>query len=285
MGRYEMDRTRLFRAINAFVVYIFLAGVMIFVLYPLVYIVAAAFSPGNNIASMSIIPFGNGFTLDHFRTLFTSTDYPRWFLNTLQVAVATSALTIVVASLGAYAFSRFKFMFKKSLMMSLLVLQIFPSFIGMIAIYVILFRLGLLDNLWGLVLVYLAGFIPFNTWLVKSYMDSIPKSLDEAARIDGASHFRVWWKIILPVAKPILTFLGVTSFTGPWMDFIFPRMVLRSPETWTLARGLFSFVTDRKNEYTTFAAGSLLIAIPFIIFFVITQKMLVTSLGAAAVKE
>ena len=271
--------------VNKIVVYLFLLIVSFFVLYPLVYVIAAAFSPGTSIASMSIVPFGDGFTLDHFKKLFFNTNYPKWFWNTFRVALGTSACTLVVASLGAYVFSRFRFSFKKHLMMSLLILQIFPSFVGMVAIYVILLRINGLDTLWGLVLVYLAGNIPFNTWLVKSYLDSIPKSLDEAARIDGASHFRVYWRIILPVAKPILTFLAVTSFTGPWMDYIFPKMVMRSPENMTLALGLFSFVTDRKNEYTSFAAGSILIAIPFIFFFVMTQKMLVTSLGAAAVKE
>ena len=169
--------------------------------------------------------------------------------------------------------------------MSLLILQIFPSFVGMVAIYVILYRIGGLDTLWGLVLVYTAGNIPYNTWMVKNYMDTISKNLDEAARIDGASHFRVFTTITLPVARPIITFLGITSFTAPWMDYIFPKMVLRSVEKQTLALGLFSFVSDKKNEFTTFSAGALIVAIPFVIFFLITQKTLITSFGSAAVKE
>jgi arabinogalactan oligomer/maltooligosaccharide transport system permease protein len=150
---------------------------------------------------------------------------------------------------------------------------------------VILLRIGGLDTLWGLVLVYVAGNIPYNTWMVKSYMDTVSKNLDEAARIDGASHFRIYSTIILPVTKPILVFLGISSFTGPWMDFIFPKMVLRSPEKQTLALGLFSFVSDKKNEFTNFAAGSLIIAIPFIIFFLFTQKSMMMSMGSGAVKE
>ena len=105
-------------------------------------------------------------------------------------------------------------------------------------------------------MVYVAGNIPYNVWMVKSYIDTIPRSLDEAARIDGASHFRIWATIVMPVAKPIITFLGITTFTGPWMDFVFPKMVLRSVNKQTLALGLFSFVTDKKNDFTTFAAGS-----------------------------
>ena len=264
---------------------LFFILISITVIYPLVYVVSGAFGPGNNIADIDIKPFSKGFTLEHFIYLFTETDYGHWFMNTLKISVATSVLTLFVTALSAYVFSRFRFTLKRSLMMALLVLQVFPSFVGMIAIYVILHRIGGLDTLWGLVLVYVAGNIPYNTWMVKSYIDTIPKSLDEAARIDGASHFRIWATIVMPVAKPILVFLGITSFTGPWMDFIFPKMVLRSVEKQTLALGLFSFVTDNKNDFTTFAAGALIIAVPFVIFFIFTQKAMMMSMGAAAVKE
>lgn len=273
------------RKISEVFVWIFLIGTSLFVLYPLVYVVSAAFSPESTIAALSIVPFGGGVTLERFIYLFEKTEYIRWFLNTFIVAVFTCLGTVMVSSLSAYVFSRFKFTFKKSMMMALLILQIFPSFVGMVAIYVILLRINGLDTLWGLILVYLAGNIPYNVWMVKSYMDTIPRSLDEAARIDGASHFRIFFSIVLPVSKPIIVFLGITSFTAPWMDYIFPKLVLRSPQMQTLALGLFGFVTDKKNMFTTFAAGSVLVAIPFIIFFVITQKMLITSLGGAAVKE
>lgn len=273
------------RRTNLTIVLLFLTIISFAVLYPLLYVLSAAFSPGSSIASLSIIPFGDGVTVKHFTHLFENTNYVIWFKNTLIVAASTSICTIGISSLGAYVFSRFHFTMKKSLMLTMLVLQIFPSFVGMIAIYVILLRIGGFDTLWGLVLVYLAGNIPYNTWMVKSYMDTIPRSLDESARIDGANHFRIFLSIIMPIAKPIIIFLGIASFTAPWMDFIFPKMVLRSAEKQTLALGLFSFVTDKKNEFTNFAAGAVLIAIPFIIFFVITQKAMVTSLGGAAVKE
>jgi arabinogalactan oligomer/maltooligosaccharide transport system permease protein len=271
--------------VNKTVVTFIFCVISFIVLYPLVYVVSAAFSPGTGIASVHLIPFGGGFTVKHFAHLFFASEYGKWFLNTLIVATGTSALTVLVASLGAYVFSRFRFTFKKSLLMSYLILQIFPSFVGMVAIYVILLRIGGLDTLWGLMLVYLAGNIPYNTWLVKNYMDTVSKNLDEAARIDGAGHFRIYATIIMPVAKPIITFLGITSFTAPWMDYIFPKMVLRSPERQTLALGLFSFVTDKKNEFTNFAAGSLIVAVPFVIFFILTQKIMITSFGGAAVKE
>lgn len=271
--------------VNTIIVLVFLTISSLLVLYPLVYVVSAAFSPGNSIASLNIIPFGDGVTLEHFKHLFKNTNYPIWFRNTFIIALSTCICTVLLASLSAYVFSRFRFTLKKSMMMAMLILQIFPSFVGMVAIYVILLRIGGLDTLWGLVLVYLAGNIPYNTWLVKGYIDTIPRSLDEAAIIDGASHFTAYRRIIMPIARPILIFLAITSFAAPWMDFIFPKLVLRSAHKQTLALGLFSFVTDKKNEFTNFAAGSLLVAIPFIIFFVASQNLLVTSLGASAVKE
>ena len=216
---------------------------------------------------------------------YQKTDFPLWFRNTLIVAVATTVSTVFICALSAYVFSRFRFVFKKSLMMSLLILQIFPSFVGMVAIYVILLRIGGLNTLWGLVLVYLAGNIPYNTWMVKSYMDTVSKSLDEAARIDGAGHFQIFAKVILPVSRPIIVLLTITSFIAPWMDFIFPKLVLRSSNVQTIAQGLFGFVTEKKNMFATFSAGSLIIAIPFIIYFIVTQKTLITSLSGAAVKE
>ena len=281
----DLSSNKTTELVNKGVIYFIFIIISFLVIYPLVYVVSGSFAPGNSVASMSIVPFADGFTLKHFKHLLKNTHYVQWFFNTLYIAFFTSVLTVITASLSAYVFSRFKFAFKKSMMMALLILQIFPSFVGMIAIYVILLRIGGLDTLWGLVLVYTAGNIPYNTWLVKNYMDTVSKNLDEAARIDGASNFRTFVQIILPITRPIITFLALTSFIGPWMDYIFPRMVLRSPEKQTLALGLFSFVTDKKNEFTTFASGSLIVVIPFVIFFLLTQKTMITSFGGAAVKE
>jgi len=266
-------------------VYVGCIMLSIVVIWPILFTVSSAVSPGRSAAALSPYPFASGFTWDNFSYLFTETLYPRWFLNSFLIAATTAVGTLVFASLAAYVFSRFRFLFKGSLLTSMIVLQIFPSFVGMIAIYVILMRIGALDTLWGLVLVYLAGNLPYSIWLVKSYLDTIPRGLDEAARIDGASHFRIYATIILPIAKPILIFLSVTTFAAPWMDFIFPKLVLRSPEQQTLALGLISFVSEKNSDFTTFAAGAIIVAIPFMIFFLFTQKSLITSLATGALKE
>ena len=148
---------KVIKKINLAFVLLFLIGTSLFVIYPLMYVVSGAFAPGNSIATLSIIPFGDGITFKHFEELFTKTNYGKWFQNTLYVAVCTSLATVIVASLGAYVFSRFQFTMKKSMMMTMLILQIFPSFVGMVAIYVILLRIGGLDTLWGLILVYLSS--------------------------------------------------------------------------------------------------------------------------------
>ena len=274
------------KTINKIIIYTYLLVTVLIVLYPLVYLVSSAFTPGRTIADMPIIPFSDGFTTQHFVELFTQTDYLLWFRNSFIIAMGTSLSTVVVCTLAAYTFSRFKFTLKKSLMLMLLVLQVFPSILGMVAITVLLWRIGGLNTLWGLVLVYVAGNVPFNTWLVKSYMDNIPISLDEAARIDGASSFRIFVSIIFPQARPIVTFLAIASFTAPWMDFIIPTLVLRTADRLTLPLGLLRFVAERTaQDFTRFAAGSLLVAVPFIIYFIIMQKSIVTSLGGAGVKE
>lgn len=265
-------------------VYIVLVLISLFVLYPLVYVIAAAFTPGDAIENVGVVPFENGFTLEHFSFLIKETDYLLWFKNTLIIAVGTAVLTILVCSMSAYIFSRIKFPGRKHMLISFLVLQVFPSFVGMIAMYVILWRIGGLNTLWGMILIYTAGNIPYNTWMVKNYIDTTPKALDEAARIDGANTFQLFFRVTLPTIKPIITFLAITTFAGPWMDFIFPQMVLRSSNKQTLALGLYTFVTDKKMAYTTFAAGALLVAIPFVICFCAGQKKIIESMSGA-VKE
>ena len=254
-------------------------------LYPILFVVSAAFSPLPTSVISSPIPFSDGFSTRQFNDLFFDSNFTNWFKNTLIIACGSCVSTVCVCTLTAYVFSRFKFMFKKGMMMAMLILQIFPSFVGMFAIYVVILRIDAYDQLWGLVLIYTAGNVPYNTWLIKSYLDTIPKSLDEAARIDGANHLKIFLKVIMPMAKPMVVFLGITSFTGPWMDYIYPKVILGSDEKQTLALGLIKFIDGTANKFTLFAAGAVLVAVPFVILFVLGQSSMVTGLGAGAVKE
>ncbi|WCE30852.1 sugar ABC transporter permease [Vibrio sp. SCSIO 43137] len=266
------------------IVYLFLATNALLVLGPVIWTVLASFKPGNNLFSSS---FGKlEFTLDHYRALFVDTPYLEWYKNTFVLATANMLISLVLVTMTAFIFSRYRFKGKRNTMMGILVLQMFPAFLSMTAIYILLSKLGLIDTYAGLLLVYVTGSLPFMTWLVKGYFDAIPTSLDEAAKIDGAGHLTIFIEIILPLARPILVFVGLVSFTGPWMDFILPTLILRSEEKMTLAIGIFSWISSNSAEnFTLFAAGSLLVAIPITLLFVATQKHITTGLVSGAVKE
>jgi arabinogalactan oligomer/maltooligosaccharide transport system permease protein len=278
---------KIVNTIRYFFIYLVLTALSLIVIYPIAFAISGAFSRGKSLASMNVLPIPNNPTTDNFTRLFTKTNYLNWYKNSFIIASLNTVFTIIIVMITAYVFSRFKFRFKKAALMSFLILQMFPSAIGMIAIYVILNSIGLLDNLMGLVLVYTAGNIPYNTWLLKGYYDTIPRSIDEAAKVDGAGNFATFFRIIMPNTLPMIAFLSVTSFVGPWMDFILPRFILRSDKNKTLAVGLFEMINDRSNDnFTQFAAGALLISVPFVILFVINQKYLVKIMSTAgAVKE
>ncbi|MGE8204645.1 sugar ABC transporter permease [Heyndrickxia sp. NPDC080065] len=265
------------------IIYIFLILTTISILYPVVWVLLSSFNPGNNLQALSFIP--DHFSLNHYKYLFKQTNFGTWYKNTLFIAFVNMILSTILVVTAAYAFSRFRFPGRRQGLMTMLVLQMFPGFMGMIAIYILLLQLDLLDNLWGLILVYAGGSIPFNAWLVKGYFDGLPKSLEEAAKMDGASHLTIFFKVMMPLSYPILVFVAVTNFIGPWMDFIFARLVLRSTENKTLAIGLFEMVTGNTNtKFTTFAAGAVLVAVPITLLFIFLQKYLVEGLRAGANK-
>lgn len=279
--------------------YLVLVMTVVAVLYPVAFTLSAAFSEGKSLASVGVVPFSKKPSLYQFQRLLTPSDqqvpgtvdergtnYLIWYRNTLKIAVLNTLVTLAICVTSGYVFSRFRFGARKPLMASMIVLQMFPSFIGMIATYVILWRFNLLDSHLGLVLVYATGSIPYNSWLMKGYFDTVSKNIEEAARVDGASQMMTYFRIIIPMAKPMIMFLALTSFTSPWMDFIFPRLILRSDAKKTLAVGLWELINGRgADNFTMFAAGALLVAIPFAILFMLGQKMMLQSLAGEGVKE
>ncbi|MNW35766.1 Maltose transport system permease protein MalG [compost metagenome] len=266
-----------------FIIYAILIITAIAVLYPVLWILLGSFNPGNTINATSYLP--ETLTIKHYVNLFNTTNFLIWYKNTLFIAVINMILSTLLVISAAYAFSRFRFPGRKQGLMVMLVLQMFPSFMGMIAIYILLLQLNLLDNLWGLILVYAGGSIPFGTWLVKGYFDGLPRSLEEAAKIDGASHTTIFIRIMMPLSVPMLTFIAVNNFIGPWMDFIFARLVILSDRNKTLAIGLFEMITGRtNNEFTTFAAGAVLVAVPITLLFLMLQKYIIEGLKAGANK-
>ncbi|MCD8509785.1 MAG: sugar ABC transporter permease [Bacillus sp. (in: Bacteria)] len=272
-------------ALELTVIYGIIAVMSVIIFYPLLWALGLSLNPGTSLYGASMIP--ENWSLVHYEWLFTNprSNYLLWYKNTLIVAFATSFFAVLFVSLVAYAFSRYRFVGRTYGLYAFLLLQMFPVLMAMVAIYILLNTVNLLDTLTGLIIVYVGGAIPMNAFLVKGYFDTIPRELDESAKIDGAGHFRIFFTIMLPLAKPILAVVALFNFMAPFMDFILPRIVLRSPENFTLALGLFNFVNDQfANNFTRFAAGAILIAVPIAIVFLLLQRYLVTGLTAGATK-
>ena len=267
-----------------FGVYALLIFMALLVLTPIVWIIGASFNPMSSLLSATAFPENP--TVLHYVKLIKETKFVYWYANTLKIALINMAISVVLTSMTSYVFSRFRFKGKRAGLLSILILQMFPSFIGMMATYNILWQLNLLDTHFGLILTYAAGQVPYNTWLVKGYLANIPRSLDEAAKLDGASNLRIFTQIVLPLMKPILIFVALSQFITPWMDFIFPRMILSSPEKKTLAIGLYDMINaNTNNNFTTFAAGAILVAVPITILYVCLQKYLIQGVTAGANKS
>ncbi|MBN6206157.1 sugar ABC transporter permease [Ralstonia pickettii] len=266
------------------IIYLIIAFVAIIIFYPLVWTVGMSFNQGSSLYSSTLIP--ENFSLEHYKWLFSeNSDYLLWYKNSLIVSVANALGSVVLTSLVAYAFSRYKFVGRKNGLYVFLLLQMFPVMMAMVALYIFLNMIGMLDTLSGLILIYLGGQIPFNAWLVKGYLDTIPRELDEAARMDGAGHIRVFWSVILPLAKPILAVVALFNFMAPLFDFLLPTIVLSSEENYTLAVGLYNFINDQfSNNFTRFAAGSVLVAVPIAAVYLFLQRYLISGLAAGGTK-
>lgn len=266
-------------------IYAVFAFMAIIIIYPLLWAFGMSLNAGTSLYSSTLIP--ENWSLVHYKWLFTdpSSNYLTWYKNSMIVSTVSAVLSVVMTSLVAYAFSRYKFVGRQSGLYTFLILQMFPVIMAMVALYILLNLVGLLDTLTGLILIYVGGQIPFNAWLVKGYLDTIPRELDEAARMDGAGHMTVFIKIILPMAMPILAVVALFNFMGPLFDFILPSIILRSPDNYTLAVGLFNFISDKfANNFTRFSAGAILIAVPVSLIYLFLQRFLISGLTSGGTK-
>lgn len=279
--RSQRFRNNLFLGLS----YLFLLFMIIIVFIPVLWIFSSSLNPGTNMfsSSMSLIP--KNYTFEHYKNLFTETRFLTWYRNSIKVGLGSSALTVFLVTLTSYAFSRLKFFGRKHGLVVMLILQMFPATMNMVAIYLLLNLVGLLDTHLGLVLIYAGGSIPYNTWLMKGYMDTIPKSLEEAALIDGASRWTILWKIIIPLCLPIISVLAIFSFVGPFTDFLMARIVITTPTKYTLAVGLHDFIAGQfSKHFTQFAAGAILSALPITILYLSLQGLLITGLTKGSTK-
>jgi len=265
--------------------------VSIFAVFPLLYVLSAAFNPGGTLAGSSSL-FGQ-FSLDNYSKLFSNEQRPfgKWFVNTLVIGLVTSAASVLLGALAAYAFSRMRFKGRRVGLLSLLLVQMFPQLLAVVAIFLLLNGIGEvvpalgLGSQLGLIMVYLGGALGVNTYLMYGFFNTVPVSLDEAAKIDGASHAQIFFGIILRLVTPILAVVGLLTFIGISSEFVIASVVLTDPNTQTLAVGLYSFVANQRSEdWGVFAAGAVLAALPVMALFLYLQRYIVSGLSAGSVK-
>ncbi len=273
---------------------------IVIALFPVVYIVSSAFNAQNNLQSAQVIP--SHVTLHHFGALFHNNvqgntgakqdvPYLEWFLNSIIIALSSAIASTLLGALAAYAFSRFRFKGRRTGMLALLLIQMFPQFVAVAAIYLIVLNLGGvfpmlgLNKLAALVIVYLGGAMGVQAWLMKGFFDTIPSELDESARVDGATAAQIFWGVVLPLAAPVLAVVALISFVFTLNEYVLASTILQTTNHYTLPVGMYQLVSNQYDKtWGPFTAGALMAAIPPAILFLFLQRWIVSGLTGGAVK-
>jgi len=264
---------------------------IIFAFVPVVWVVSASLNTSGSLVSIEIIPKNAGFT--NYRGLFENQYYPfvTWLFNSFKIAVSSTVLIVFITALAAYALSRFRFKGRKLLMRAILIVNVFPGILSVIAIYTIMQQLGRhvsflgLDSHVSLILIYVSGAMSINVFLVKGFLDSIPMEIDESALVDGATHWQIFRFITLPLSEPILITIGVLSFMGIYGDFILPRVLVQSADKLTIMVGLYLFQSaDYAQNWGIFTAGAVVAAVPILVIYLLLQRYIIGGLTSGAVK-
>ena len=282
-----MKKQKIRTSLSNSVIYLILSVMAFLWLVPIVWLVLISFRAEPGAWTPYILP--KAYTFANYINLFTETqlfNYPRWFMNTFIVAIFTCIISTLFVLMTSYTLSRLRFRSRRGIMNLGLILGMFPGFMSMIAVYFILKAMGLSQSLLALILVYSGG-TGLGYYIAKGFFDTIPRVLDEAAIVDGANQNQIFWKVILPLSKPIIIYTVLISFMAPWVDFIFVSVIMKDNyNNYTIALGLYQMLT-RENifrYFTQFCAGAVLIAIPITILFVIMQKYYVEGVTGGAVK-
>ena len=264
---------------------------IIYCVVPLLYVLSVSLNPGGTLAGSNSL-----FTKISFQNYVdlgrNGSKFWLWVINSLIVSSVTAVGTVLMGAAAAYAFSRFRFKGRRATLTGLLLVQMFPQMLAFVALYLLLLGIqdifpviGLNSKL-GLICVYLGGALGSNTFLLYGFFNSIPRSLDEAAMIDGATHAQTFWTIIMPLVRPVLAVVGLLSFISSLGDFVIAKVVLQGDAQFTLAVGMYTWAADQKTTpWGVFAAGSVIAAVPVILLFQYLQKYIVSGLTAGGVKE
>lgn len=276
----SIKRGRFFKKIFT---YFYMVALSVVILYPLLITCLTAFKDSE--VQAFTLNFTGPWTLNNFSELFSDTLYGRWYLNTLVISFFTMVIQVAVVTLAGYTYSRYNFAGKKWSLTFFLVVQMVPTMAALTAFYVLGMLINGLDHYWYLTLIYIGGGIPMNTWLMKGYFDTVPYDFDESAKLDGAGNFTIFWKIVMPLVKPMIAVQALWAFMGPFGDFMTAKYLLREDANLTVAVGLQQFIQDPKDQQVAlFAAGAILIAVPICALFFYLQKYFVTGLTAGGAK-
>lgn len=267
------------------------AAAVVFAAFPIIWIISASFNPSSSMATQQLIP-PNASTVNYDELLDDPLHpFGLWLWNSVRVAGITAFLVVLVSAFGAYAFSRFRFRGRRSLLLTILLIQVFPNMLALIALFLLLQQIGAyipwlgLNSHGGLILVYLGTQMGVNIWLMKGFFDSVPRDIDESALVDGASHWQVFWNLIVPLVRPVLAVVGILSFVGAFNEFILASVLLRTTEQFTLMVGLYLFVTQNFSQtWGVFAAGALIGALPIVALYLLLQDQIIGGLTQGAVK-
>ncbi|WP_084127539.1 sugar ABC transporter permease [Demequina sp. NBRC 110054] len=268
--------------------YPFAALIIFYAAFPLVFVLSASFDEGGNLRGTERL--FNSFTLDNFAGL-SDTLFWTWVANTLIIGAAAAIGAVLMGAAAAYAFSRFRFKGRRTSLTGLLILQMFPQTVAFVAVFLLLLSLGEvvpalgINSKLALICVYLGTALGANTFLMYGFFNSIPTEMDEAAKIDGATHSQIYWQLIIPLVRPVLAVVGLLAFISAFGDFILAKIVLVSNENWTLAVGMYQWVSDQLTaRWGIFSAGTVIAAVPVLILFLVLQRYIVGGLTAGSVK-
>ena len=271
---------------------------IIFAIFPVLWIVSAALDPTNSLATQKLIPENASFI--NFQRLFNQDPsyqfgdvyFGRWLLNSIKISTITTVLSLTITTLSAYAFSRLRVKGRITLLKAILLIQVFPNLLALVAIYLLIFETGKivpalgLNTHAGLILVYLGGSMGMNIWLMKGFLDTIPRAIDESGMIDGASNWQIFSTLLLPLLRPILVVIGILSFIGTYGEFVMARVLLNDVNQYTVMVGLQIFTAGQfDKKWGVFAAGALISSLPIMIVYLSLQDQIAGGLTVGAVKE
>ncbi|GLW08528.1 sugar ABC transporter permease [Microtetraspora sp. NBRC 13810] len=263
-------------------------AVFLFAVFPVYWMVATAFKPNNEIFTTDFIPFPLDPTFEHVERVFTrgvaGHSIWRYLLNSMIVSLGAVLVGAVIALLAATAVARFRFRFRTSFLILLLIVQMIPSEALLIPLFLMVRRLGLYDQLLGLVVINIALTLPFSVWMLRTFVAAVPKELEEAAWIDGAGRTATFWKVLFPLVAPGLVATSIFAFITAWNEFVFALTLINDSGNFTMPRALTFFIGQRSTDWGAIMAASTLMTIPVMVFFLLVQRRMVSGLVAGAVK-